>query len=117
MLREIIDSEKLNVDDYTKKLMLKKVKTFAKKHEFDNNRLKEKLSFFINNIVNIINGEPEDPTTPLLTQDNLINSVIYMNKDEYITQSKVLHASLSDALLKQVGNDSIVRVDGGRYND
>ena len=59
-MQAIMSREKIKTDDYTKKLMLKKVKNFAKKHDFEANRLKEKQSFFLNNMVNIINGEPED---------------------------------------------------------
>ena len=55
--------------------------------------------------------EQNDETEgPVLTQNNLINAVIYMDNDGYIVQSKVLHATLSDALLKQVTDNSVVKV-------
>ena len=57
-----------------------------------------------------VNGEPEDSATPVLTQENLIDAIIYMGEDNSIIQSKVLHASLSDALLNEATKeDSIVK--------
>lgn len=88
VMQAIMTSEKLNVDDYTKKLMLKKVKTFAKKHEFDNNRLKEKLSFFINNIVNIINGEPEDLSVEFLNYKYEVHDKF---KQAHVLESKTIY--------------------------
>lgn len=66
VMQAIMTSEKIKIDDFTKKLMLKKVKTFAKKHTYDSNRLKEKQSFFVNNIINVITGEPEDLSVEFL---------------------------------------------------
>lgn len=63
----IMVSEKIKIDDYTKKLMLDKIKKFYESKIFSSNRHKEKLSFFINNIINIISGENTDLTIDFLS--------------------------------------------------
>ena len=52
-----------------------------------------------------------------LTQNNLINAVVYMEEDELVTKSQVLHASLSDAIKGQIGPESIVKVRSGAYDN
>lgn len=43
----------------------------------------------------------EGNDAPALKMDNLLNSVIYMEKDDKVTDSLVLYATVSDALMKQ----------------
>lgn len=67
VIRTIMTSEKIKIDDYNRKLMLEKIKEFAKTQRFDDNRRKEKLSFFTNNIINTIMGIPEDRSIEFLS--------------------------------------------------
>lgn len=60
VIQLIMKSEKIKIDAYSKSLMLNKIKHFYETHTYESNRLKEKLSFFINNITNIILGSDED---------------------------------------------------------
>lgn len=50
----------------------------------------------------------EEANSYALNMDNLLNSVVYMNKDSYVTDSLVLYATTSDALMKQDGDDSSI---------
>lgn len=67
VLTKIFTSEKINIDDYNKKLMLEKLKNYYLSKNFTSNRRKEKLSFFINNAINIINGETDELTIDYLS--------------------------------------------------
>ena len=40
----------------------------------------------------------------ILTMDNLLHSVVHMDKDDYVTDSLVLYATTSDALVKQTSD-------------
>ena len=47
----------------------------------------------------------------ILRQDNLVHSIIYMEKDDLVTKSKVLHASLSQGIIdKRDDVHSIIKV-------
>lgn len=67
VLTDILKSEKINIDDYTRARMLEKVKTYASKKKFTSYRLKEKLSFFTNSIINTISGIENDLTIDYLS--------------------------------------------------
>lgn len=67
VLTDILESEKININDYTRKNMLEKVKDYAKSKNYTSNRLKEKLSFFTNSIINTISGIPNDLTIEYLS--------------------------------------------------
>ena len=56
----MINNDNLSITDYDKIAMLKKISRFIKKKNYKSNRLKEKLSFFTNNIINAINGIPQE---------------------------------------------------------
>lgn len=88
VMQAIMSSEKIKTDDYTKKLMLKKVKNFAKKHDFEANRLKEKQSFFLNNMVNIINGEPEDLSIEFLNYKYEVHNTF---KQAHVLEAKSIY--------------------------
>lgn len=60
VMKIIMNSEKIKVDDFTKKIMLQKIKDFANNTPGESNRHKEKLTFFINNIIDTITGEEEN---------------------------------------------------------
>ena len=62
VLKTILTSDKLNIDDYSKKMLLEKVKNFAKRESFKSNRHKEKFSFFVNNVIDILCGVEEEKT-------------------------------------------------------
>ena len=51
-----------------------------------------------------LNSTEEETASPILTMDNLINAIIYMDKDEAIVDSLVLYATLSDKLISESGN-------------
>ena len=88
VMQAIMTSEKIKTDDYTKKLMLKKIKTFAKEKVYDSNRLKEKKSFFLNNITNIINGEPEDLSVEYLNYKYEVHDKF---KQAHVLESKAIY--------------------------
>lgn len=67
VMNVLFSSEKIKIDDYNKKLMLEKVKKYAQSKSFSINRLKEKLSFFINDITNTITGNPHEETLDYLS--------------------------------------------------
>lgn len=66
VMRIILGSEKVKISDEIKKYMLTKIKDFYTSKTYSSNRHKEKLSFFINDILNAINGEPENRTIKYL---------------------------------------------------
>ena len=88
VMQAIMTSEKIKTDDYTKKLMLKKIKAFAKEKVYDSNRLKEKKSFFLNNITNIINGEPEDLSVEYLNYKYEVHDKF---KQAHVLESKAIY--------------------------
>lgn len=58
-----------------------------------------------------VNVSSEEGTVSYtLTTNNLLNSVVYMEQDSHVTNSRVLHASISKTLFDQVGDESIVRI-------
>lgn len=61
VLKLIMDSNKIKIDDYSIEYMLKKIKEFYESKNYTQNRHKEKLSFFVNDCINILtrNQEPE----------------------------------------------------------
>lgn len=69
VLRVMFENEKLNIDDANKKIMLEKLKKYAKtkQEKITSNRLKEKLSFFINNASNCIMGYEEPKSIEYLS--------------------------------------------------
>ena len=67
VLKVMFSNDKLKIDEGTKKIMLEKVKNFASSKKFTSNRLKEKLSFFINNVSNTIMGYEEPNTLEYLS--------------------------------------------------
>lgn len=67
VLKTILNSKKVKIDDFNKKLMLEKVKSFCENHSYTGIIHKEKLSFFINDILNTINGEESDITLDYLS--------------------------------------------------
>lgn len=61
--------------------------------------------------VALTSDEEEVPNPYTLNMDNLLNSVVYMEHDTYVTDSLVLYATSSDALMKENGKiDSILYV-------
>lgn len=62
VLKSIINSEKINIDEYNKRLMLEKIKEFYQTRTYENNRHKEKLSYFINDIFDIITQNEKEET-------------------------------------------------------
>ena len=58
VIRIIMQSEKVKIDENTKKVMLEHIKEYTISKHFDDSRHKEKLSFFITEITNIIMGIP-----------------------------------------------------------
>lgn len=66
VMRIILTSDKIKISSELKKYMLNKVRDFYTHQEFTSNRHKEKLSFFVNDILNSINGEPENTTIKYL---------------------------------------------------
>lgn len=94
VLTDILQSEKININDYTRKKMLEKVKDYAKSKNFTSNRLKEKLSFFTNSIINTISGIPNDLTIDYLSYKYEIHTKFkeahnLEAKNIYIHQSKI----------------------------
>ncbi len=67
VLTDILKSEKIKINDYTRKSMLESVKAYAQSKKFTSNRLKEKLSFFTNSIINTISGIENDLTIDYLS--------------------------------------------------
>lgn len=67
VIKTIFQSKKVKIDDFNKKLMLEKVKNFCDTHSYTGIISKEKLSFFINDILNTINGDDEDVTLEYLS--------------------------------------------------
>ena len=62
VLKEMFNNEKLNITEGNKKTLLEKIKKYVSSKNITSNRLKEKLSFFINNVTNYIMGI-ESPQT------------------------------------------------------
>ena len=52
----------------------------------------------------------EETLSYALTTNNLLNSIVYMGHDSLVAESRVLHASISETLFNQTGEESIVRV-------
>lgn len=89
----IMTSEKLKIDDYSKKLMLNKIKDFYQNHTYETNRLKEKLSFFINNIINTISGNEEDLSINYLNYKYEIHDKF---KQAHILEAKTIYLHKKD---------------------
>lgn len=62
VLKIMFKNDKLKIDDGNKRIMLDKLKKYVSEKQITSNRIKEKLSFFINNISNTIMGIPEPET-------------------------------------------------------
>lgn len=90
ILRIIINSESVNIDNYSKIKMLDKVKKFATRKNFKSNRHKEKFSFFVNNIIDVINGEEENKSIDFLSYKYEVHSNFKEahNYEAYIIQKK-----------------------------
>lgn len=67
VLTDILENEKTKINDYTRNNMKELVKKYAASKRFTSNRLKEKLSFFTNSIINTISGIPNDLTIDYLS--------------------------------------------------
>lgn len=63
----LMKNEKVHIDEFSKVLLLNKVKDFSQKQILLTNRHKEKLSFFINNILNTITDGDEDLSIDFLS--------------------------------------------------
>lgn len=60
VLTIILESDKIKIDDYNKKMMIDKINNYSESKNYTSNLLKEKLSFFTNSIINTILGIPND---------------------------------------------------------
>ena len=56
VIKIIMNSEKVKIDDNTKRALLSRIRKYAASKHFEDSRHKEKLSFFINEITNTISG-------------------------------------------------------------
>lgn len=88
VLKIILNSKKVKIDDFNKKLMLEKVKDFCKKHTYTGIIHKEKLSFFINDILNTINGDENDITLDYLSYKYEVHNQF---KESHKLEAKRIH--------------------------
>lgn len=93
VMHSIFSSEKVKVDDYNKKLMLDKLKNYANNKNFTSNRHKEKLSFFINNMINTITGVDEDHTIDYLSYKYEIHNKF---KEAHNLEAKTIYLANKD---------------------
>lgn len=90
VLQAIMGSEKIKIDTYTRTLMLNKIKDFATSHNYESNRLKEKLSFFTNSAMNIILGRKEDSSIEYLNYKYEVHDKF---KQAHILEAKTIYRS------------------------
>lgn len=109
VLTDILESEKININDYTRKNMLEKVKNYAKCKSFTSNRLKEKLSFFTNSIINTISGIPNDLTIDYLSYKYEIHTKF---KEAHNLEAKNIYIQHSQEELPVTNNKKIYTFDG-----
>ncbi len=79
VIKIIMESKKVKIDDNTKKVLLEKIKSFAQSKNYDDNRHKEKLSFFINDITNTMLG------------------ISYPETDRYLDYKYEIHQTFKEA--------------------
>lgn len=109
VLTDILESEKININDYTRKNMLETVKEYAKNKNFTSNRLKEKLSFFTNSIINTISGIPNDLTIDYLSYKYEIHTRF---KEAHNLEAKNIYIQHSQIELPVTNTRKIYTFDG-----
>lgn len=88
VLKIFFNSKKMKIDKFSKTLMLDKVKEFCQNHTYTSIIHKEKLSFFINDILNTINDEEEDINLGYLSYKYEVHNEF---KESHILESKRIH--------------------------
>lgn len=67
VLKIILNSKKVKIDNFNRTIMLEKVKAFCESHTYTGIIHKEKLSFFINDILNTLSGDESKVTLDYLS--------------------------------------------------
>lgn len=96
VMRLILKSEKVKISAEVKKFMLAKIKDFYKNAFYTSNRHKEKLSFFINDILNAIDGVPENKTIRYLNYKYEIHNVFKEAHNLEATMIAKTHNKIGD---------------------
>ena len=67
--------------------------------------------YALNNPTEVVTPTAEEENAPVLTINNLLNSVIYMDKDEIVTNSLVLYATVSNVIMSlEDAEDAIITI-------
>lgn len=74
VLKIIVTSDKVKIDNYSIKKMIDKIKDFYQSKHYTQNRHKEKLTFFINDCINILTNSCEEETIDYLNYKYEIHS-------------------------------------------
>lgn len=93
VLNILFENEKIKIDEYNKKIMLDKIKKFINEKNYSSNRLKEKLSFFINSIINTITGIPNEETLDYLSYKYEIHTNF---KESHNLEAKTIYLNTKD---------------------
>lgn len=88
ILKIIMESDKIKIDNYSIEYMLKKIKKFYESKNYTQNRHKEKLSFFINDCINILTGNQEPETIDYLNYKYEIHSTF---KEAHMLEAKRIY--------------------------
>jgi hypothetical protein len=108
VLKIIMSSNKVKIDDYSIKYMLSTIMEFYKSKNYTQNRHKEKLSFFINDCINILTGEKEEETLDYLNYKYEIHSKF---KEAHNLEAKRIYIDNKKELVKTT-NRKIYTFDG-----
>lgn len=93
VLNILFENEKIKIDEYNKKIMLDKIKNFVNEKNYSSNRLKEKLSFFINSIINTITGIPNEESLDYLSYKYEIHTSF---KESHNLEAKTIYLNTKD---------------------
>lgn len=108
VLKIIVTSDKVKIDNYSIEKMIDKINAFYNSKHYTQNRHKEKLSFFINDCINILTNSCEEETIDYLNYKYEIHSKF---KEAHNLEAKRIYLA-NKKILTPTTNRKIYTFDG-----